>query len=351
MFEHYLTTWRDRIDALLIAPYAMPATEDVKNYVLRPVKDFIACGGKRLRPLLALLACEVCGKDPAQALPVAAALEQFQTAALIHDDIADRSEMRRNKRTLYAELGEGLALNCGDLALIESFSVLSEARDLASELKIRIINEFAEMMRRTVYGQALDIGWARDGRWDLTQDDVLELIGHKTAYYTAAYPLLLGAMVAGASEGQREALFQYGYYVGVLFQLCDDLSNLEESAGNTGKDEQSDITEGKRTVCVVYALEHASDTQKARLIETLSAHTTDKHALDEALSVMRATGALSAVHELTHTYAQKALNELSRMSLPNSDALAILKALPGYIMKETTNIQQVKKDDVPKNND
>ena len=133
-----------------------------------------------------------------------------------------------------------------------------EDPDLDDHTKVRVISELIEMTRRTIEGQALDIGWARDGRYDITPEDYLVMATHKTAHYSGAVPLAVGAIIGGGTAEEVEALRSYGLDTGLAFQIQDDLLNLIGSEESTKKDFRSDITEGKRTLVVVHALSNAA---------------------------------------------------------------------------------------------
>ena len=175
-------------------------------------------------------------------------------------------------------------------------------------MKVRVVGELIEMTRRTVEGQALDLGWARDGRYDITPEDYLVMATHKTAHYSGAVPLAIGAIIGGGSEAQIEALRNYGLDTGLAFQIQDDLLNSEGDADGVRKDLCSDITEGKRTLMVVHALQNSSE--RDRLIEILSSKTTDPAVLSEAVSIMRESGSV----EYARSYAES-LTSVSKVRL------------------------------------
>ncbi len=183
---------------------------DLSRYLYQPLAHFTAGGGKRVRPVLALMGAEAVGGNAEQALSSGVAIELFQSAALIHDDIADASELRRGEPCLYRTEGEGLAINAGDLALTRVFEVVLEDPNLDAGRRVRVLEELVRMERHTLEGQALDLGWARDGRWDVTSDDYLYMIEGKTAWYTVASPLFIGAVAAGASDEAARGLIDLG---------------------------------------------------------------------------------------------------------------------------------------------
>ena len=170
------------------------------------------------------------------------------------------------------------------------------------------------MEQRTVEGQALDLGWTRDGRWDITPDDYRVMARHKTAYYSAATPLAAGAITGGGTKEQVAALHAFGMDAGLAFQLQDDLLNLVGDAEKQGKDFRSDITEGKRTLAVCLALEKLPKAAHDELISILSAHTEDPDAQARAIALMDEAGAIDAVREEAHGLAASAKSHLEGLS-------------------------------------
>ena len=259
---------------------------DLTRYLYDPLTRFTASGGKRVRPVLALLGAEAVGGRAEDALSTGVAIELFQSAALIHDDIADESELRRGEPCLYRTEGTGPAINVGDLALTRVFEVILEDGALPTERRLRVLRELARMERHTLEGQALDLGWVRDTRWDVSSADYFYMVDAKTAWYSAACPLMIGALAAGSSEEAAKGLFEVGRHAGVAFQLQDDLLNLVGNAEAQGKDFRSDITEGKRTLAVVWALEHLDAEGHRELVGLLASKTTDTEKLSQAVELI-----------------------------------------------------------------
>lgn len=291
---------------------------DLNTYLYQPLRGFSATGGKRVRPALVLLATQAVHGNIEAALPVACAIEDFQSAALIHDDIADKSELRRGEPCLYRRLGTGLAINVGDAALVHTIGRICHGNAYDETTRLRLIDALISMQEHTLEGQALDLGWTQENRWDITPDEYLFMATSKTAYYSAAYPLLCGAIVGGGTAEQRSALEAFGLKAGLAFQLQDDLLNLVGNAKTQGKDFRSDITEGKRTLLVVKAIEvllanakdntpdaAAAKASYKKLISLLSSKTNDPILLEEAVGLIVSTGAVDDVR----TYAQTLIAE------------------------------------------
>lgn len=294
------------VDATAMAAGDVAPAADLDRYLYGPLAHFTAGGGKRVRPVLALLGAEAVGGRAEQALSSGVAIELFQSAALIHDDIADASELRRGEPCLYRTEGEGLAINAGDLALTRVFEVVLGDTSLEPERRVRVLEELVRMERHTIEGQALDLGWARDGRWDVTSSDYLYMIEGKTAWYTVASPLFIGAISAGADEEAASGLIELGRPAGLAFQLQDDLLNLVGDADAQGKDFRSDITEGKRTLAVVWALEHLAPEPRAELVSLLEAKATDAADLARAVKLIDLGGGIEMCRDLARKLADEA---------------------------------------------
>lgn len=265
-----------------------------------------------------------------RATSAAAAIEHFHTAALIHDDIADEAELRRGEPCLHLTEGIGLAINMGDLALSLVNGTVVHDDNLDAETKVRVLTELTEMTRRTIEGQALDIGWARDGRYDITPEDYLVMATHKTAHYSGAVPLAVGAIIGGGSETEIEALRNYGLDTGLAFQIQDDLLNLVGTEESTKKDFRNDITEGKRTLVVVHALQNSP--RRERLVEILSSKEKDPAVLAEAVAIMEEAGSIEYARNYAENLTSIAKNRLVDMVKP-STARDLLISMADWFVK------------------
>ena len=225
-----------------------------------------------------------------------------------------------------------MAINVGDLGIVRTFAGVLEDESLDGTAKLRVLNEIAQMEQRTVEGQALDLGWARDGRWDITTGDYLTMAAHKTAFYSAASPLSIGAICGGGTDAQIEALSSFGMDAGLAFQLQDDLLNLVGDAEAQGKDFRSDITEGKRTMIVCWALEHLAGAEKDELLGILSSHATDASVLARAVELMEGAGAVDAVRDYAHDLARSAKASLKGVGLAG-DARAVLESMADFFVE------------------
>ena len=236
---------------------AMPDGEPVQ-WLYGPMREYPSRPGKALRPALCLSAGRAFGGNPDDLLGVAVAIELLHNAFLVHDDIADGSEMRRGRPTLAATHGMAAALNAGDgLAIVASQVLRRATRRLDRDLADLVLAEFDTMAMRTLEGQATEVGWQRDNVENLGPEDYLELIMHKTCWYTTIHPLRVGAMVGSRGNAELGPLVRFGFHFGAAFQIRDDLLNLVGDERMYGKEILGDLYEGKRTLPLVHLLSTA----------------------------------------------------------------------------------------------
>jgi geranylgeranyl diphosphate synthase type II len=227
-------------------------------WLYRVAREYPSRTGKAIRPALCLAACTAFGGDEAAVRAIAVAMELLHNAFLVHDDIVDGSERRRSRPTLSAEYGAGLALNAGDaLAVLANQLLRVGTRDLAPTLADRVFEEFDTMALRTLEGQATELGWRHDNITDLTPEDYLELIMHKTCWYTTIHPLRVGALVGSGGTADLAAMVRFGFYLGAAFQIRDDLLNLIGDEEAYGKEIDGDLYEGKRTLVLIHLVNSA----------------------------------------------------------------------------------------------
>jgi geranylgeranyl diphosphate synthase type II len=213
------------------------------------VLDYPLREAKGLRPALVVAAGRALGAGLSELLPTASVFELLHNAFLVHDDVEDGSEMRRHAPTLSAVLGIPLAVHTGDTMLSMALGpLLDNTRLLDLGRALRVLDLVANVMRRTVEGQALELTWIATGRWDTTPAEYIEMVTLKTAWYTFAGPLAAGAIIAEASPDLIDALTDFGLDLGVAFQIRDDVLNLAASPSEIGKESCGDLWEGKRTL-------------------------------------------------------------------------------------------------------
>jgi geranylgeranyl diphosphate synthase, type II len=237
---------------------AVPDAEP-HDWLYRLVRAYPSRPGKAIRPALCLATCRAFGGRDDDALDAAVSIEMLHNAFLVHDDIADGSERRRGRPTLPAEHGTALALNAGDALAVLAHRVLRRhARRLDGGLGERLLDEFDTMALRTLEGQALELGWRRDAVARLAPEDYLELIMHKTCWYTTIHPLRVGALLGSGGRADLRPMVRFGFHLGAAFQIRDDLLNLVGDEALYGKEINGDLREGKRTLVLIHLIGSAS---------------------------------------------------------------------------------------------
>jgi geranylgeranyl diphosphate synthase type II len=249
---------------------AMPDGEPVQ-WLYGPMREYPSRPGKALRPALCLSAGRAFGARGNDLLGIAVAIELLHNAFLVHDDIADGSEMRRGRPTLAATYGMAAALNAGDAVAIVASQVLRRAtRPLDRDLADLVWGEFDTMALRTLEGQATEVGWQTDNIEDIGPEDYLDLIMHKTCWYTTIHPLRVGAIVGSRGTAELTPLVRFGFHFGAAFQIRDDLLNLVGEEKLYGKEILGDLYEGKRTLPLVHLLSTAKDADRALVSDYLT---------------------------------------------------------------------------------
>lgn len=232
------------------------------------IKEYPMRQGKGLRPTLLLLSYEAFGGKKELALNTAAAFQLFEDWVLIHDDIEDWSDERRNKPALHKLIGMELALNAGDSLHVIMWKVLMDNEKLLGKKNtIRIMNEMANVLLTTTIGQHKEIEWIQKQNFDITEKDFFEMAEMKAGVYTVAGPITLGAAVAGAKKSLLKKIHSHCRKLGVAFQLQDDILNLTADAKKYGKEIGGDIWEGKRTLILIHTLKNCSPEERQRVIE------------------------------------------------------------------------------------
>ena len=245
---------------LKIVPKKAPA-----KYLWDLVPSYPMRGGKGFRPGLCIATCRALGGSTKAVLLTAVALELFHNAFLIHDDVEDGSEYRRGLPTMHREHGVGIAVNVGDAMNVLSMRpLMANLAVLGPQLTWRVFEEIEHMVRESVEGQAIELGWVRDNTCNLSEADYLRMTLKKTCWYTCIHPCRIGALVA-TQDTRLEQFDRFGYFMGAAFQIQDDILNLVGDPKKYGKEIGGDIREGKRTLILIHAANQSSADEKDRL--------------------------------------------------------------------------------------
>ena len=254
--DTYLKKSATDVNNLLDRYYGNPSTElsNAANYLL-------FSGGKRLRPTLFKLIAEAVTPGSSQdIMPAGLALEVTHCFTLIHDDIMDKDTFRRGKPTVHTKWGEPTGILAGDVLYARAFELICQAK--APELaKIRAVLMLSQACIEICEGQQMDMSF--ESRNDVTRDEYLAMVSRKTGVlYGAAAGI--GALCAGGSDSQITALSTYGSSIGAAFQIQDDIIDLVATSDKSGKDQASDIREGKQTLLAIKARERGLDLSSYR---------------------------------------------------------------------------------------
>ena len=230
---------------------------DPFNYVL-------SNGGKKIRPALTLLGCSLFDNDIKKALPAAIALEIFHNFTLLHDDIMDKAEIRRGKPSVHKKWNESVAILAGDAMLIKAYEYLLK---LSKEQFYNVFEVFNQTALRVCEGQQYDMDF--ENRLDVSENEYLKMIQLKTSVLIAAC-LKIGAIIGNATTEEADALYDFGIYIGIGFQLKDDYLDTYGNVKTFGKKIGGDICENKKTYMLINALELANKKQKTELLSIIS---------------------------------------------------------------------------------
>lgn len=280
-------------------------------------EHIIGGGGKRLRPMLHLIAARAAGYAGQEHIQLAALIEFIHTSTLLHDDVVDESSLRRGRQTANAVWGNAASVLVGDFLYSRSFQMMVELDNM------RVMRILADTTNRIAEGEVLQL--LNIGNPDTGERAYLDVIERKTAVLFAA-ATRLGAVLGGLPMAQEDALARYGMELGYAFQIADDVLDYASDADTLGKNIGDDLAEGKPTLPLIIAIARSDAAQAAMLRTALQQGGRD--ALDEVLAAIRQTQALEAAHEHARHYANSARAALD--VLPRSDARDALSVLADY---------------------
>jgi geranylgeranyl diphosphate synthase type II len=305
---------------------AIPRTGLVRHY--ETVADYPRRGGKRMRPMLCLAACRLYGGASADALPAAVALELFHSAFLVHDDIEDDSSRRRGLPTMHKAIGTARAINVGDaLSALAVVSVAKGGQCWPAEVAGAVAIEFAHLLQRTTEGQATELAWIAEDRYDLDDGDYLALIREKTCWYSTVHPLRIGALIGSRGRADIDRLNDFGFYLGAVFQIHDDIENLQAGPAY-GKDALGDVLEGKRTLPLLHLLRTACPSDRRLALRVIGPHGSGAPAERAATvrELMDRYGSIDYARRFIDALSGLALAEFRRLfsGFPASEALEFL---------------------------
>ena len=334
----------------LLKRYASMVDWFVYSELARGSPDFIykaglhlfRAGGKRFRPFLVLAFARMLGGPRAEeaALPLAAAVELFHTFTLIHDDIMDEDETRRGVPTTHVVYGVPYAILAGDLDYALSYrSIWLATRSLPGDLVATAYNILTEASIRVVEGQAYDMSFEK--MLEVDYNDYLQMIYLKTSALIEA-SAKLGALAAIPYRGEQdrlsfgpllEAAGQYGRFVGLAFQIRDDVLGVFGDPAKTGKPIYSDLRRGKKTILVLYAYKRTEGPDRELIEKVLRGQATSEEELRRAAEVIRRSGALDYAMSLARRLSQSAIEILDQIDAVDATAKAALEQLARFTVE------------------
>ncbi|MGN0186320.1 MAG: polyprenyl synthetase family protein [Paludibacteraceae bacterium] len=286
----------------------------VPQQLYHPIGYALESGGKRIRPQLVLMGCELFGGTRDTALPAALAIEVFHNFTLLHDDIMDHADMRRGRLTVHRKWDDNTAILSGDAMMIKAYEFLEQ---LPEKHLVKILPLFTKTALQVCEGQQFDINMENSD--EATSDEYFEMIRLKTAVLLAA-ALKMGAIVAGANDTDAQLLYDFGIDIGIAFQLRDDYLDTFGNAETFGKRIGGDILCGKKTFLLIAALNNADDTQRQKLKQTIA----DKQMNDEqkialVTQLYQQLEADKACEKAINERYQQALDHLQRIACHKND--------------------------------
>ena len=275
----------------------------------------ISGGGKRIRPMIAVLAARALSYQGNKHVTVAALIEFIHTATLLHDDVVDESDMRRGKATANAAFGNAASVLVGDFIYTRAFQMMTDLESLpVLALMAKAVNVIAE-------GEVLQLMNCNDP--DITEESYMQVIYSKTARLFEA-AAQASAMLAGGTDEQIQGLQDYGRYLGTAFQLIDDLLDYDADGETLGKNTGDDLNEGKPTLPLLHAMKNGNEEQSAMIRKAIE-EGNGRHLLEPVLAAMHQWGSLEHTRARAEEEADKAITALQ--VLPESEYRTALEGL------------------------
>ena len=292
-----------------------------------PIEYILRQGGKRMRPTLCLLACDLFGGNVDDCMTSAVAAEIFHNFTLVHDDIMDQAPLRRGMETVYHKWNSDIALLSGDTMLIKAFQYILNIKD---DCRFDVFAELCKVALEVCEGQQYDLNFETQD--DVTQDSYLEMIRLKTAVLLGSV-LKIGAIVAKANEKDQKAIYDFGISLGMAFQLQDDIFDCYGDVKVFGKMTGGDISDNKKTYLYLKALELASEEDRNTLTELFKMPKgRDEKKIETVLNIYAKYNVKDIVTDLMTQYYEDSIKYLDSVDVPE-ERKAILRNYADYLYK------------------
>ena len=293
-----------------------------------PVDYTMASGGKRVRPALTLMACNLFCEDIEKALMPAIALEFFHNFTLLHDDVMDNADLRRNRPTVHKRWNENTAILSGDAMLILAYQYMCQAQP---EILPALLDTFSRTALEVCEGQQYDMDFEQ--RTDVSIDEYLQMIRLKTAVLLAAC-LKTGAICGGANATNSELLYRFGISLGLAFQIQDDWLDVYADQDVFGKAIGGDILSGKKTYLLLTAFEKADEKTRWELSACLNDQKMPAgEKISKVITIYNHLGVSDAAQQAMEKYSQQAMTHLRDVALPDHSRKANLEQLVEILLK------------------
>jgi len=305
--------------------------EDSDSQLAKICEYIIKAGGKRLRPLLTLLACEAVGGHYKRALPVSVAIELAHTLGIIQDDIFDQATMRRGVKAVHVAWGMPKAILASDylfLKMVESILKLSNYNENSTELILKILEIVVKAGLEAIEGEYLDLQLSKKD--EITIEECILVAEKKTGAFIKA-ALEAGALIGGATEKEVQVFREYGKNVGIAYQITDDLLGLTGNLSLVGKDIGADLTNKRITVVMAHALQNSTLQDKKEIMEIMELNQQKGKLVKNMVEIFEKTGSINFARKLAFEYAEKAVKYVE--VLKPTQAREVLKAIPIIVVK------------------
>ena len=269
---------------------------EISEALAKPMRQYLKVRGKLFRPLITCMFIEGYGRNPDLFKPILAISEIIHSCSLMLDDIADASLLRRGQECSHRIYGISRAANASSAMTSYAFNLLRSTKmSLDTNTILTLYKALLWEHYITSIGSALDMGWVKEERNSIHEDEYIQHILFRSSSYTYRHAARIGAIVAGADDEDLYAIFQYSSLLGVAFQFLDDILNLRPGLDSWGKTIGEDITEGKRSLLVLHAIKKATKEDRTRLLEILDGTATDPLVINEAIDILENYGAFKLV--------------------------------------------------------
>lgn len=289
----------------------------VDNSIYQPMREYIKVSGKLFRPMLTCLCIEAFGKNPDHFKSIIAISEIIHSSSLILDDIADASLTRRGNPCSHLIYGIPRAANASCAMTFFAFQLIQkEMFSLSTETKNLLYEVLLWEHYVTNLGSALDLGWVREKHNDISEEMYMQHILFRSCSYTYRHAARIGSIVGGADSRNLDIIYQYASLLGLAFQLVDDILNLKPVLSSWGKTVGEDLTEGKRSLLVLYCLKKASQADRKRLLMILDGQVIDTQILNEAIIILTKYGSFNYVIKKAGDYIRQAIQVIHKADMP-----------------------------------